>query len=378
MWKKWRVTLTAHLGDEVVAHEKLDLGKPTARSRFAQKLCEGRNGIDPQAVERELVRIAVNEAGKRTELPVEGLDERARHDSAALLVAMDDNHKAEALAMLESPDLFQRVVQDICSLGIAGEKELSATIYLIGTSRLLSKPLAAIVQGPSSSGKSYTIEKVATMFPPEAVLVATQMTPQALFHMKPGSLEHRFVVAGERSRLENDERAEATRALREMISAGRLVKLMPVKTGGEIETKAIIQDGPVAFVESTTLGKVFDEDANRCLLLTTDERTEQTRRIILSLAARYSGQTSQAEVEGIVQRHHALQRMLQPYSVVVPFADRLGVLIVHDKVEARRAFPQLMSMVQASALLHQRQRQLMSTVGSWPTGTTINWLGICV
>ena len=41
------------------------------------------------------------------------------------------------------------------------------------------------------------------------------MTPQALFHMKPGSLAHRFVVAGERSQLENDERADATRALRE-------------------------------------------------------------------------------------------------------------------------------------------------------------------
>jgi hypothetical protein len=44
-------------------------------------------------------------------------------------------------------------------------------------------------------------------------------------------LQHRFIVAGERSRLQNDETAEATRALRELLSAGRLVKFRSF--GGE-------------------------------------------------------------------------------------------------------------------------------------------------
>ena len=217
--------------------------------------------------------------------------------------------------------------------------------------------LACIVQGPSSSGKSYMVEKVATLFPPEAVVHATQMTPQALFHMPPGSLEHRFVVAGERSRTENDDRAEATRALREMISAGRLVKLMPMKVNGEITTVSIEQTGPVAFVESTTLTKIFDEDLNRCILVNTDERSDQTRQIITALAARYAGGIV-GDASAIVNRHHALHRVLQPFNVVVPFAERLGELFADQRVEARRVFPQLMSMIQASALLHQRQRQV--------------------
>ena len=243
-------------------------------------------------------------------------------------------------------------------LGVAGEKELAATVYLVGTSRLLAKPLAAIVQGPSSSGKSYVIDKTAMLIPPEAVVQATQMTPQALFHLKPGSLEHRFVVAGERSRLENDERAEATEALREMLSGGRLVKLMPMKVNGEITTETITQNGPIAYIESTTLSQIFDEDANRCLLLTTDERIEQTRRIVATLARGYSGGAHEAVVQAVIARHHALQRMLQPFNVVVPWAERLGERLAHEKVEARRAFPQLMSMIQASALLHQCQRMI--------------------
>ena len=349
-------TLTATLGDEVLAVESLNLTKGESRESFTKIVCNERPGIDPKAVETELLRMAAEVANKPDNPLVET---SSSDDSAVALAAMPQAVREEAEAMLKAPDLMHRIVADIGLLGVAGEKELATTIYLVGVSRLLTKPLAAIVQGPSSSGKSYLIEMVTALAPPEAVVNATQMTPQALFHMEPGSLEHRFVVAGERSRVENDETAEATRALREMLSSGRLVKLMPMKVnGGEIQTVRIQQDGPISYVESTTLNKLFNEDANRCILLTTDERPLQTRRIITTLAANYTGSRPENKAQQIVTRHHALQRMLQPYSVVVPFADRLGELVADDRVEARRAFPQLMSMVQAVALLHQRQRKI--------------------
>lgn len=350
------VLLTAKLGDDVVAHDKVDLSKSKARTAFVADLCRDRKGIDAAAVERQLLQLAADEAQRRDRQ--DEPDEQLVDESAAALKAMPESVKTEAMRMLESPNLFRQIVADIGALGVAGEKELAAAIYLVGTSRILPRPLAAIVQGPSSSGKSYTVEKVASLMPPEAVVLATQMTPQALFHMKPGSLMHRFVVAGERSRVENDERAEATRALREMLSGGRLVKLMPMKVGGDIVTETIVQEGPIAYVESTTLAEIFDEDRNRCILLTTDERREQTTRIVTTLARGYAGETTSTATAAIIDRHHALQRMLQPFTVVVPFAERLGGLIAHDKVECRRAFPQLMSMVQAIALLHQRQRQI--------------------
>jgi hypothetical protein len=239
---------------------------------------------------------------------------------------------------------------------VAGERNLAATVYLVGVSRLLETPLSARVQGPSASGKSLVIYKVADLFPPEAVILATQMTPQALFHMPPGSLVHRFIVAGERCRVQTDEGADATRALREMISSGRLSKLMPVRGGGRTETRLIEQDGPVAFIESTTLARVFDEDATRCLALYTDERPEQTARVVETLAAHYQGDVAGADTGRIAQKHHAAHRLLQPLPVVVPFAGRLGELLDCRRVELRRGFPQLMGMVQAVTLLHQYQR----------------------
>jgi hypothetical protein len=356
LWKpagrNGQATVTARLNGEILACESFNLTKPKQRADFTSRLCADRPGIHKGAVEAELVRLAADLANKPKE------KDTADESTPDRLATMPESIRAEARAMLEGPGLLKRVVDDIGTLGVAGEKELAATVYLIGTSRLLSRPLAAIVQGPTSSGKSYVIDKVATLFPPEAVVFATQMTPQALFHMKPSSLKHRFIVAGERSRKEDNDTAEATRALREMLGSGRLVKLMPVKMGNEIETVEINQEGPVAYVESTTLSRIFDEDANRAVLLTTDEQQEQTRRILDKLAEGYQGATPEGAIDHVVTRHHALQRTLQGQAVVVPFAKRLGDLLAADRVEARRAFPHLISMVQASALLHQRQRQI--------------------
>jgi hypothetical protein len=299
--------------------------------------------------EQEAARAAANQP------PPEEPDQPDRQEK---LRELPEQARREAEALLADPDLLTLVKDDVQALGVAGEGNLIKFQYVVGVSRLLDSPLASRVKGPSSSGKNYVIDKVAGLFPPEVVIRATQITPQALFYMKPGSLRHRWVVAGERSRGEEDEVAEATRALREMISERRISKLVSMKVGGNIETVHIEQEGPIAFTESTTLADVFAEDRNRCVELYTDERPEQTRAIVTRLAMAYGGQlTTAAGAEGIAQKHHALQWLLEPLPVMVPFADKVGGLLETKRVEVPRVFPQLMQTVQALALLHQRQRE---------------------
>jgi hypothetical protein len=138
-----------------------------------------------------------------------------------------------------------------------------------------------------------------------------------------------------------------------MISSGVLRKLMPEKEGGKIVTQCIEQEGPIAFVESTTLGSIFDEDLNRCILIHTDETEEQTRRILEAAARGKSRQSKQA-----IERQHAIQYMLKPHDVLIPYAEDLSKHIPAEKVEARRAFPMLLTVIRASTLLHQYQRQI--------------------
>lgn len=271
---------------------------------------------------------------------------------------------ATAKERLEDPDLFESILDDVQQLGVAGERKLVGTLYLVGISRLLDETLAAIVQGPSSSGKSYLIEKVSSLVPPEDVCRWTDMTANALYYMPPGGLEHKLVVAGERKRRQDDETATGTKALREMLSSGRLSKSVVVRKEADSlpRTVQIEQPGPIAYLESTTLSKIFDEDANRCLILTTNEQPEQTQQIILGEANRSNRPEDRDSRERIVQVHHTLQRLLIPRPVEIPYLRPLAKQFPHQRVEARRAFPQVKRMIQASALLHQFQRE-MSTVG---------------
>lgn len=342
--------ITVRLGEETVAVDSFNITRQKSRADFLNKLKEDRPGININEIEKLLLDVAATQADASDKPPPPG---PSRED---LLEAMKPIARQQARVMLEDPNLIQRIVNDIGAIGVAGEKELACMIYMIGTSRLLAKPLAGIVQGPSSSGKSHTIEKTSLLFPPEAVLSATQMTPQALYYMPPGSLRNRFIVAGERSRVADDDTAEATRALREMLSGGRLSKLIPIKAEGKMVTQHIQQDGPIAFVESTTLSNIFDEDLNRAVLLTTDEQESQTRNIITSIANKFASNGA-GRGQHIIENHWALQRTLEPATVLIPFAPKLGDHFPGDRVEARRAFPHLLSLIQASALLHQFQRQ---------------------
>ena len=348
-WKPGRNgtgVVTVRRGDDLLHSDKLDPRRASARKRFANELAKKCPKLQSDDIELKLLAL------------VEKLSKTPETTSTPdPLAATPAPIRDTALAMLRDPELIRRVVHDVAALGVAGEKMLIATIYLVGTSRLLAKPLAAIAQGPTSSGKSYVIDTVAKLFPPEAVIRAHKMTPEALIHMPAGALEHRFVVGGERSRRQDDDTADATRALREMLSDGRLTKLMPTKSaGGGIETVQIDQPGPIAYVESTTLQTILDEDRNRCLILATDESPAQTRRILDLAAAQKINPDAAGDVTNIIAEHHAAQRLLHRVRVKVPYADELARRFPAERTDARRAFGHLLSMIEAVTLLHQFQR----------------------
>lgn len=343
--------VTVRLGQDPLAVQKLDITKASARGEFVESLANEHGGLDKADVERALLR----EAARLTERAATTQKEESALETDPL-VAMPAQVRAEATAMLRDPKLVRIIVDDIAALGVVGEPSLSMTVYLIGTSRLLPKPNAAIVRGPTSSGKSFIIDRTATLFPPECIIRAHRITPQALYHMPKGSLVHRFVAAGERSRRRDDDAADATRALREMLSEGRLTKLITTNQNGEFVTVEIDQPGPIAYVESTTSQSILDEDQNRCIVLDTDERPEQTRRINMAKAIRKADPDAGQDVEAIIEKHHAAQRMLRQCDVVIPFAKRLAEQFPHERTDARRSFGHLLSVIEGVTLLHQFQR----------------------
>lgn len=336
---------------DVVRLNPADAGK---RMRFALRLADLHPAIKRSDAERQLMQFA---ADLNKPQPAPPPNERPAEPSAeALLSQMPESVRAEARAMLEAPDLMERIVKDVQALGVAGEETLIKQCYLIGTSRLLPEPCGAIVQGLSAGGKSFTTRTVGKCFPPEAVIHAHAITPNALYYMAPGSLKHKFVIAGERPRQQGDDSADATKALRELRSDGVLRKLYTDTSASPPVTRYSEQEGPIGFLETTTAADIFGEDLNRNLLLSADERPEQTQRVLARIASARSGATP-LDDEPTIQRHWAMQRMLRQLRVRIPFAQQLSKKFSSERVEARRAFGHLCNMIEAVASLFQYQRQ---------------------
>lgn len=351
-----KVKVTAKLDDEILAVESLDLSDSKARARFAEKLASAGAG-DLAEIDSRLLGLAAVPTTEAAPKSTEREALLAEHDAETkgLLDGMPGDVVEEAKARLRDPKLLDRIMGDIEAVGVVGERPLAASCYLIGVSRLLRRPLAGIIQGVSSSGKSYVPATVSTLFPPETLLKAHGITANALYYMDAGSLMHRWVLAGERPRQQDEAQADATKALREMLAEGELTKLVTERgPDGANITRRVHQHGPISFTESTTSAVVFDEDLNRMLPLASDESSEQSRRVITAQAARAAG--AGRDTLRTVAVNHAMQRLLKRVAVRIPFAERLAAAVPCNRPESRRAFQHLLSMIEASALLHQYLR----------------------
>jgi hypothetical protein len=185
----------------VLDADKFDLASRRSReaaiSGFAQKF--GWSETDVNAFRALLIQVlskqvAKSEQGKRELDWFKTRDEEIDKIPAKI--------RAEAEHQLADGNLLRAIFGDVRAIGVAGERWVSLAVYLVGTSRLLANPLHGIMSGPSSSGKSFILEKVATLFPSCDVVYTHDMTPQALYYMPAGGLKHKFVVKGERTRKE--------------------------------------------------------------------------------------------------------------------------------------------------------------------------------
>ncbi|MHC4618379.1 MAG: hypothetical protein ACYTEQ_11575 [Planctomycetota bacterium] len=362
-----RGLLTVMQGEKALAVDTLDIAKEKNRNDFLTGLIDEYPGLHRQKDElrKQLLQLAAEQSQRNqncAEKP-EGEDQNEPLEKSKIALAETAETEPALIELAEkllrSPDLLQMTINHVDLLGVAGEKNLIIAIYVIGTSRLLAKPLAGLVMGVSSAGKSFVIDMVSRLFPDEAVLRAHRISPRALQYLPPGSLIHRFVVAGERSRIRDEAAAEATRALREMISDGRLSTLVSVtQRSGPCQTVHMEQEGPIAYIESTTLGvqDIFNEDRTRFILLCSDEGIEQSRAVVDKIAQSASQPTDADTPDSIIALHHTAQRLLRPLEVAVPFAEELKGCLSVERVEVRRTFGHMISLIQAVALLHQFQR----------------------
>jgi DNA primase len=344
-----KVVLTAKKEGPCGSHQHvdhLDLYGSKARKAFAG-IAATRLSVEPEKIEGDLLALVEH----LETLQAETARETASPQAAPI---MSEIERTEALALLRSPDLLERIAADIELAGYVGEPRNKKLAYLIGTSRRLPKPLSAIFRAQSGCGKSFLMECVADLMPPEDVHYFSRLTPQALYYLEPDALTHKLLIVDER-----DGSEEAEYPIRTLQTRKVLKLAVPIKdpSSGKIKTAVLEIHGPIAYMESTTDQRINPENANRCFELYLDESEAQTRAIFAAQrrARSLEGWRHERSKAAVMRVHHNAQRLLRSLKVIIPYVELIEFPLAW--LRGRRDHDRFLSLIEGVAFLHQHQRQ---------------------
>jgi DNA primase catalytic core len=343
-----KVNVTAESGERLYA-DTFDLRQGRARAGFVAaaarelQLEEPIVSQDVAKLFRTLERLQEEQIQKQLEpAPVEPLK-------------MSEPERAAALALLKSPDLIGRIVEDLTAYGLVGERINKLVAYLAATSRRLDAPLAVLVQSSSAAGKSSLMDAVLALMPPEERIKYSAMTGQSLFYMGGQDLSHKILAIAE-----EEGAARAAYALKLLQSEGELSIASTAKdpATGNLITQDYQVQGPVMLFTTTTAADIDEELKNRCLVLAVDESREQTRAIhALQRDKRtLEGLRRKQARQALVTLHQNAQRLLRPLEVLNPFAAQLS--FPDQATRTRRDHEKYLTLIDTIALVHQHQRKV--------------------
>jgi hypothetical protein len=341
-----RATLKAELPDspKPPIRHNLDLYNDNQLEKFIRKTAE-RLEIGTSVIAASLSELTEQLEAYRLEKIRE-----SEADSHIKPKILSKEEQEQAENYLKSKNLLQRTTHDLTKSGIIGEQDNALILYLAMCSRKTSEPLSVINLAKSGMGKSYLMERVAACFPEEELLENTQFTENSFYYFK------REEIRGKVFLIEDLDGAQAVMyPIRELQSKKRISKTVTVKDKlGQLRTVSLVVEGPVSVVACTTKEHIYEDNANRSILLYLDGSPEQDQRILdyqKQLKAGLINSESERQIQNQLQD---VQRILAPVKIINPYAPLID--LPTSVFKPRRTMNLLLNFIEAITFYHQRQR----------------------
>lgn len=257
----------------------------------------------------------------------------------------------EAQAVLKSPKLMEQTMKLITQSGIVGEERNAFIAYLTYTSRKREAPLHLMCLGASGTGKTYLQEKVGDLMPDEDKLEITTLSENAFYYFGREELKHKLIL------IEDLDGAEAVLyPLRELQSKRKISKTVTLKDNkGNLKTMTLIVEGPVSVSGCTTREKIYEDNANRCILVYIDTSSEQDKKIMQYQQQVSAGTINKDQEAAARERLKNMQRLLKPIQIRNPYAAQIQ--LPESVFKPRRTMMLLLSFIETITYYHQHQRR---------------------
>lgn len=266
--------------------------------------------------------------------------------------ALSESERKAAVMFLKSPNLLARTKQVIAESGLIGEENNSLIAYLTYTSRKRHTPLHLMCLGASGTGKTWLQEKVSELMPEEDKLEITSLSSNAFYYFGREELKHKLLL------IEDLDGAESVLyPLRELQSKRKISKTVTLKDNkGNLKTVTLNVEGPVCVSGCTTREQLYEDNANRCILLYMDNSIEQDKKIMEYQRKLSAGQVDESGQRKLKEQVKNVQRILKPITVKNPYATFLQ--LPEEVFKPRRTMLLLLLFTETITYYHQYQRML--------------------
>jgi DNA primase len=265
---------------------------------------------------------------------------------------LSEFRKQELIKLLKSKNLFTKLNELIGKTGVVGEAKNRLIMWTVFTSRLTENPLHIICLGASGTGKTYLQERVSELIPKQHKVSFTASTENALYYVGKTDLKNKLILIEDM-----DGATSVLYVLRELQSKGYVNKLVPMKDSkGNMKTILLEVEGPICLSGTTTKERIYEDNANRCLLIYLDNSEAQQQGIMQYQRLLSAGKINKAEEETTKELMQDLQLMFRKLNVVNPFADKL--IIPESVFKPLRTNAHYLQFIEAITFIHQYQREV--------------------
>ena len=265
---------------------------------------------------------------------------------------LTEQRQRRAINYLKAPKLMERTNNDIGRTGMIGEENNRLLMYLVFTSRLREQPLHIISLGASGTGKTYLQEKVSELIPEQDKLEITILSENAFYYFDRKELKNKLVLIEDMDGAEN-----VLYPLRELQSKKRISKTIPIKDSkGNLKTITLQVEGPICLAGTTTRERLYEDNANRSLLVYLDGSTEHKEQIMEYQRKLSAGKVKNKEENQLKEFFKDMQTVLKPIKVRNPYAEYLK--LPESVFKPLRTNSHYLSVIETITFYHQYQREI--------------------
>jgi len=342
-----KVTLKIQDTDNrLISRERLDLYSQQKIEKFAEKISDSKN-INANTIVSDLVKLCELLENHRDELLKNKSDSKKK-----VTKKLTPSIRKKTVEFLSEKNLINRIDNLLESTGVIGEERSRMLLYVVATTLITDKPLHAIVQASSGSGKSHLVNSILDCVPNDKKINLTRITDSNLYYRDEEELVNKLFVIQDFDAVGDN----AMLAFRELQSGAEITNSSVRKNeSGSHSTIDNTVRGQFSSIVATTKQNVYFDNQSRSIVIGVDESNYQTEKINEYTSQMYAGLIDKSKEEEAKIFLQGILHLIQNYDVVNKYATQLR--LPDTAKMKRRLHHQFHGFIMQITRLHQFQRE---------------------